>query len=130
MNLINGLPTLPDKSIDLGFTDPQWGVDMKENERKYIEGRTLNNADKKHFNDIITPDFTKAWFTQLYRVCKRIVLVISDELVLWFIRNFPDIDPTIVPVLWKNGFSKSKVAKEKRRSLYLYYGKFKKDKKQ
>ncbi|MFX0132111.1 MAG: DNA methyltransferase [Candidatus Hodarchaeota archaeon] len=130
MNKKNGLPTLPDKSIDLGVTDPQWGSDMKENIRSYIEGRILDNAHKVHFNDNITPEFTKAWFNELNRVCKRIVLVISDELVLWFIRNFPNIDPTIIPVLWKNGFSKSKVAKGKRRSLYLYYGKFEEDKKQ
>ena len=130
MNEENGLPTLENKSIDLGFTDPPWGVDMKENTRQYIEGRILENAHKVHYNDNISEEFTKAWFTEVVRICVRVVLVISDEMVLWFIRNFPKEDPTIVPLLWKNGFSKSKVATEKRRSLYLYYGKFKKDKKQ
>lgn len=119
-----GLPSLPDKSVDLGMTDPPWGVEMQENKRQYVEGRTLDNAHKVHFDDKITEEFTKSWFTEFLRVCKRIILVISDDLVLWFIRKFPRDDPVILPVLWKNGFSKSKVATEKRRSLYLLYGKF------
>ena len=129
MNEENGLPTLGDKSVDLCFTDPKWDVDMKENKRQYIEGRTLDNAHKVHFNDNSEEGFTKGWFTQVLRVCKRVMLVINDKLVLWFIRNFPKEDPTIVPLLWKNGFSNSKVASKSRRSLYLCYGKFEKKQK-
>lgn len=122
-----GLPALKTKSVDLGLTDPLWDVDMKKNKRAYIEGRVLDNAHKVHFNDNTTAEFTKAWFTEYLRICERIILVISDDLVFWFIRNFPEIDPVIVPVIWKNGFSNSRVASKKRRSLYLFYGKFKKE---
>lgn len=125
-----GLPSLPDKCIDLGFTDPPWGVNMKENTRKYIDGRIMDNSNKIHYNDNITENFNRQWFSELLRICKRIILIINDKSVLWFIRNFPENDPTIVPLLWKNGFSGSKIALGSRRSLYLYYGKFEKDKKQ
>jgi DNA modification methylase len=120
-----GLPSLEEDSFDLGFTDPVWGKDMKENTRKYVKDRTLDNSNKVHFNDVITDDFTRAWFTELNRVCKRTVLVISDELAKHLIKEFyPEYDPTIIPVLWKNGFSKNKRTKHSRRSLYLVYGEF------
>ena len=73
-----GMPSLPDKSIELGYTDPVWNSDMKPNIRKYHD-RTLDNDKNKVFFDDKIDDFeewTLNWFQQLERVTLKIVLVI------------------------------------------------------
>jgi DNA modification methylase len=123
MNEVNGLPTLPDNSIDLGFTDPVWGAEMKQNKRKYVKGRTLDNSDKQHFNDK-KGSFTRDHFEQFTRVTKRQIFVINEKMAFWLIRNIPEKDPGILPIFWKNSPFKAKNAERKRHSIYLTYGKF------
>ncbi len=124
-----GLPSLDDNSIELGYVDPPWNSDMKSNVRKYHNRMLDNDKNKVFFNDKIDnfEEWTLNWFNQLERVCEKIVLVISESSKFWWIRNtYPTAD---VPVLWKNGFSGSKVANKSRKSSYLLYGKFEKEKK-
>lgn len=119
-----GLSSLKDKSIDLCLTDPPWGKDMKENKRKYINQRILDNTDKIFFEDQITETFNKTYFKELNRICKRLILVLGDSLLLWFIKNI-DVQPTgILPIFWKNSPFACSYAKRKRHSFYLLYGKF------
>jgi len=124
-----GLSSLSDNSIELGYTDPVWNSGMKPNVRKYHNRELDNDKNKVFFNDKIDnfEEWTLNWFYQLERVCEKIVLVIPESSKYWWIRN---TEPTgDAPVLWKNGFSGSKIANKSRKSTYLFYGKFKKGKK-
>jgi DNA modification methylase len=119
-----GLPSLEDNSFDLCFTDPPWGKNMRNNKRKYIDGRTLDNSDKTHFTDTVSTKFNKDHFTQIHRVCKRTVLVIGDELLFWCLKNIDPKPTGIIPVFWKNSPFMCKFAKRRRHSHYLLYGDF------
>ena len=57
-----GLPSLPDKSIDICLTDPPWGIDLKK------EGK-INYKDDYTFN------WNERWFNEILRVCKGLVLI-------------------------------------------------------
>lgn len=125
-----GMPSIPDKSIDLGFTDYPWGSNMKKNVRDY-HGRKLDNESGKEFFDdskeTITEEFTLEWFGHLERICHRIILVVPENHKKFWYRN---TDPTgDIPVIWKNGYSGSKIANKSRKSTYMLYGEFKKGKK-
>ena len=124
-----GLPSLDDNSIELGYVDPVWNSDMKPNIRKYHNRKLNNNKNKVFFDDKIEnfEEWTLEWFKQLRRVTEKIVLIIPESSKYWWIRN---TEPTgDAPVLWKNGFSGSKIANKSRKSSYLFYGKFEKGKK-
>jgi len=58
-----GLPSLPDKSIDLCITDPPYGVNYKDN----------NKTHKKviDFNDNFISDFS--WLDEIIRICKGVI---------------------------------------------------------
>lgn len=125
-----GLPSLPDNSIELLYTDYPWGSDMKVNTRKY-HNRTLDNEKGKQFFDdsieTISEEFTLEWFEQAQRVTKKQVLIIPESHKKFWYKN---TDPTgDVPVLWKNGFSGSKVANKSKKSTYMFFGKFERGKK-
>jgi len=124
-----GLPSLKDKSIELGFTDYPWGSNMKLNTRKY-HNRFLNNDNNKYWYDdsesTNNQEFRLEWFFELDRVCKKTVLVIPEKHKRFWYRNTDPIAD--VPVLWKNGFSGSKVARKSFKSTYMFYGKFEKKK--
>lgn len=122
-----GLPSLETNSIELGYFDPPWNSNLKKTKRTYLKTRTLDNSKKTHFNDVVSDEWNLEWFNQAERVCKKIILVISETQKFWWIRNTNPVAD--VPVLWKNGFSSSKVAKFSRKSSYLFYGKFERHKK-
>ena len=123
-----GMPSLQDKSIELGYTDPVWNSGMKPNVRKYHNRELDNDKNKVFFNDKIDDfeEWTLKWFQQLERITLKIVLIIPENQKKWWYRN---TDPSgDAPVLWKNGFSGSKIADNSRKSSYLLFGKFKKGK--
>ncbi|MFO8017911.1 MAG: DNA methyltransferase [Promethearchaeia archaeon] len=119
-----GLPSIEDNSYDLGFTDPKWGVKMQQNTRTYIDGREMDNSDKVHFDDTTSPGFNKTWFLHLDRICKRIILVLGDKQIIWFIRHIQKEPKGILPIFWKNSPFGCGYAKRRRHSHYLLYGKF------
>lgn len=130
MNETNGLPTLEDKSIELCYTDYPWGSNMKSNIRHFHDRILDNNKNKCFFDDsleTITREFTLSWFEQVDRVCRKIVLLIPESHKKFWYRNTDPIAD--VPVIWKNGFSSSKIANKSRKSTYLFFGKFEKGKK-
>jgi DNA modification methylase len=128
LNEENGLPTLETNSIELGYTDPVWNSDMKPNVRKYHNRELDNKKNKVFFDDNLKDfeEFTKNWFNELNRVCKKMILVIPEGAKYWFIRNTDPVGDA--PVLWKNGFSGSKIARKSKKSTYLFYGKFEREK--
>ena len=62
MDKDKGLPSLPDKSIDICLTDPLWGIDLKK------DGK-INYKDNYPFEQ------NELWFNQILRICNGLVLI-------------------------------------------------------
>jgi len=124
MNMENGLPTLEDKSIDLGFTDPPWLIDYSKNknkDRKYVNGRILKSMEGRiHYKDNQDLNWNLTWFNELERICKGIIIVMAQSQLSWWFRN-TDVRGLMI-LYFKNGTSQSKISKWSRFSPYLFYG--------
>jgi len=119
----HGMPSLPDKSIDLGYTDPPWGVNMHKRKERQYHGKTLKWDEKKeYFKDSFNPEWNLLWFKELERICNSIILVISEKYKYWWIRNTKPKGDLMIH--WINGFSMSPIANHNQKSTYLFYGKF------
>ncbi len=121
MNEKNGLPSLPDKSIDLGFTDPPWGIGY---DGTILSRRKTTN--KKHiiiYEDKWNPEWNLKWFYELKRVCNNIILVLGQGVYMWWIRNTKPIG--MYMLYYKNGVARSKVSQWRAWAPYLVYGKLK-----
>lgn len=119
-----GLPSLPDKSVDLGYTDYPWNVKMGEKDRKY-KGKTLKWDQKKvYFNDNFEQDWNLLWFNELKRICNGIIILIPEKWKRWWYINTEPKGDLIIH--WSNGFSASSIAYHSQKSTYLFYGKFNK----
>ena len=120
-----GLPSLPDKSVELGYVDPPWGVGMDVDKPRVYNAKILKWDPKKtYFKDEFNPEWNLAWFSQLERVCEGVISVISEKHKYWWIRNTDPKDDIMIH--WKNGFAASHIARHRVKSTYLFYGKFKK----
>jgi len=126
MNEENGLPTLEDKSIDLAYTDPPWGVNYGKGEI-YKSGKKIKK-DKNivDYNDKWNPEFHLAYFNELYRICEKIIIVVGQ----WHLDFWYNVDPKpkgMLIIHTKNHVSRdSKIATWNHFTPYLYWGKFKK----
>jgi DNA modification methylase len=120
-----GLPSLPDKSIDLGYTDPPWGYNekVKLSQRNHMK-RPLNAKNKDDlYNDIFDEDFMLNWFNEFRRVCKNVIVIPGRKYFFWYIRN---TDPTDFFIIYmSNLISASKISTWNKLSPYLCWGKFK-----
>jgi len=127
MDKDKGMPSIPDKTFQLGYTDPLWGVDLDkklEVGRLFYGNRTLKpQKQKKLYKDKFDPEWNLLWFNQLDRVCECIILLVSEKHKYWWIRNTEPIGD--LTIHWVNGYAGSKIAKHSRKSTYLLYGKFK-----
>jgi DNA modification methylase len=124
MNEENGLPTLEDKSIDLCYTDPPWGVSIDktlQKGRSYCNGRELKATTKDVYKDEFRPEWNLTWFKELERICNSIILVIGENVKYWWIKNTDPIGD--ITIHWKNGHSATKISKWNKKSTYLVYGK-------
>jgi len=110
MDKEEGLPSLPDKCIDLGYTDPPWGNSFINKKKQLI-----------NFEDKFKPGWNLYWFYELERICKAIILVISYNKLFWWIRNTKPIGLFILHL--QNGRYPSKISQFNRISPYLVYGK-------
>ena len=75
MNEKNGLPTLEDKSIDLGITDIPFNIDINSKGKVRDKFCTIRNNSTK-YNDKIEdfPSFMKSVFLQLERICNGFII--------------------------------------------------------
>jgi len=120
-----GLPSLPDKSIDLGYTDPPWGVNYHKHKKVIKHGKILKkDPNKMTYNDEWDEEFTLNWFNELNRVCKRIIIITGQ----WHLRFWFNLEPTGMFIVYsKNSVARdSKIASWNHYTPYLYWGKFKK----
>jgi len=119
-----GLPSLPDKSIDLCYTDPPWNVVKEWKDRTY-NGRELKwSSKKKYYNDSFDQEWNLEWFEQVQRICNGMIILIPEKHKKWWYRNTDPKGDLVIH--WKNGFSASTIAYHSRKSTYLFYGKFNK----
>ena len=124
MNEENGLPTLEDKSIDLCITDPPWNINYDgmtgSSGKKTGE---YHKQSKVNYDDIILdyPNFTITWFTEIKRICYRIVIAPGRQnLKLWYEIS----DPADIFIHYrKNGGYGSRIATYNNFDPYLYFGK-------
>jgi len=120
-----GLPSLPDKSVNLGLTDPPWGVDVHKvlsKDRKYIDGRILHGKSAEViYHDEFNPEWNLKWFYHLMRICRAVILVVGQKRSIWWIKNTNPIG--ILAIYHKNGYSSSKISLWNKWSPYLVYGK-------
>jgi DNA modification methylase len=77
-----GLPSLPDKSVDLCLTDPPFNMNYKGTRRRNKQNKyKVNYDDYREDYD----DWCKLWFTELKRICKGIILLPGNQNIpLWF----------------------------------------------
>lgn len=80
-----GLPSLPDNSIDLCITDPPYNANFKM-KLKRLAYKTIPYNDKIENYD----DWCKTWYFELKRICKLIVLTPGNQnLRMWYLIDNP-----------------------------------------
>jgi len=81
MNEENGLPTLEDKSIDLCFTDPPYGVNFRgKNNGKYLHPNEIFYKDNFSF------EWQKLWFEEILRICEGVIFTCGTKYMYDWIR--------------------------------------------
>lgn len=115
-----GLPSLPDKSVDLGITDYPFNIKLKS-------GTTINK-NKIFYNDN-KKDFWKwceSWLHQLKRICNGIIIYsMKKHLPDWINIERPK---DYMFVIKKNSQSGGSKSYWQRVSVLLFYGKTNKTK--
>lgn len=114
MDKDNGLPSLPDKSIDLCLTDPPWNI-------KY-DGKSMRNRKTTHnlYKDDYEDDWNLSWFNELKRICSGIIIAISTTNLEWWYRN-TDIRGMLI-IHYTNGTGMSKISQWRCWTPYLFFG--------
>ena len=127
MNKEKGLPSLPDKSIDLCLTDFPFNLGMTAKYKfKMYEGSDRINKLKKHYDDKLpAEDYKKLCFSvfdQLKRICKGIIFTPGyKNRYLWFNR-----EEEFEIVFWVNHYKRgaTKMAQHNWFELILCWGEF------
>jgi DNA modification methylase len=122
MDKKEGLPSLPDKSIDLCLTDPPYNIGYKfsvgSNEKRRRRGGI-------HYNDNI-PNYygwCHQWFGELLRVCNKIIFTPGTQNLKFWYENYDPID--IFIYYKKNGCFGGRVSVFNCFEPFLYFGKSK-----
>jgi len=110
-----GLPSLPDKSIDLSLTDPPFNINLKE-------GTTINK-DKIFYSDNKKDywNWCKEWFNELNRICSGVIIyIMKKHLPNWINIRKPRDYAFVIKRNAQSGGSRSYW---QRVSILLFYGK-------
>ena len=121
MNEVNGLPSLPDKSVDLCLTDPPWNINYK-GMKSNCAGPKGDNSQYIMYDDNIDnyKDFCINLFKELNRICKRIIIAPGRQnLHLWYNISHP-LD--IIIHYKKNGGFGGNLSVYNNFDVFLYYG--------
>ena len=118
-----GLPSLPDKSIDLGFADPPYNLKYKGQKGNCV-GPEGSNKNLILYEDEKSPEVYKEWcfnwFSQLERVCRKIIITPGlRNLNMWYAFSNP-LD--IFIHYKKNGMYGGRVSLFNNMDIYLYFG--------
>lgn len=106
-----GLPSLPDQSIDLIITDPPWG---EEYDGTKVGGRP--NVKAKHhkerikYEDVFDINKMRKYLTEIKRVSKMSMILIGWNTFYEWIRNF-DLPSGVIIIAYRNGTSEGKMCR-------------------
>ena len=111
--------TLSDQQFDLGFTDPPWGHKYNGKTPMGINAQVYKE-EIINYDDQFNPIWNHLWFTELTRVCKRVVIAMGWRHFNWWVAN---TDPRGYFFLtFKNGQGSTKVCKHNAVHPFLCYG--------
>lgn len=114
MDLDRGLPSLPDKSVDLSITDYPFNIELKG-------GSTINKFKIFYYDKRLDFwDWCKSWFKQLERICNGIIIYSMKKHLPHWIKIEKPRD--YVFVIKKNCQSGGSVSYWQRVSILLFYG--------
>lgn len=111
-----GLPSLPDQSIDLGFTDPPWLIGYKGFDRR----KKGLNENEVIYKDDYPLEWNLLWLNELLRICHGIIIIMGRVQLKWWVKNTDYLD--IGFVYFKNGTGQSKISQWNCYSPYLFFG--------
>ena len=116
------LPFIPDKSIDLCFTDPPWGHSYNGQRPMGINTKT-EHTERVNYSDDFDVEFNLAWFHEIKRICKRIVIAMGWKHFNWWVENTHPVGYFI----WhfKNGQGSTKISQFNSVHPLLCYGDWK-----
>jgi len=119
-----GLPSLPDKSVDLCLTDPPWNIGYDGVRGSSGQKTGENPRIKKEFYLDKIPNyrlFTLKWFYEIKRICERIIVAPGRQnLKMWYELTEP-LD--IIVHTKKNGGYGGRLSMFNDMDIYLYFGK-------
>lgn len=102
------MKTQKENQYDLGFSDPPWGHDYDGKHPMGINAQTYK-PEIENYNDTFDPEWNLQWFTELRRICKRVVIAMGWKHFNWWVKN---TDPRgYFFLIFKNGQGSTKVCK-------------------
>ena len=115
-----GLPSLPDKSIDLGFTDPKFNV-------KYKSKSSMKRLNTIPYEDYMIPEkykeWSSLWFKEMKRICNTLIIHCGKvNLKMWY-----EIEAPYDIIIWypfSMSPSPGKASWSCRMHPFICYGKF------
>ena len=125
MDKDEGLPSLPDKSIDLCLTDPPYNLNFKSGMTTYnnkLKNRSINYKDK--MTPIEYKSWCFRWFEELKRICKAIIFTPGySNKNMWFKKEDFEL------AIWYNNYKQGecKIAHFNKFEPILILGKFSKN---
>jgi len=119
-----GLPSLPDKSVDLCLTDPPWLVNYNgHSKRDYKKDYLKDIRNPKYlYGDNLDPTWNLNWFNEIMRICNGVIICVGRKNLKWWYRNTDPID--IYILISTNLTSQTKISRWNRLCPYLFYGEF------
>lgn len=117
MDKDSGLPSLPDKSIDLCLTDPPWNINYKGKTKRYKEPEKYG---WELYKDDYDDEWNLTWFNELKRICNGIIIATSRSKLTWWYKNTEPRDLLII--YFKNGTGASKISEWNCWSPYIFFG--------
>lgn len=113
---------IPDKSFDLGFSDPPWGHEYDGKRPMGINAQVYKEKNVS-YEDKFNPEWNLEWFGHLLRICDRVVIAMGWKHFNWWVR---ETDP-LGYFFWyfRNGQGQTKICNHNSMHPLLCYGNFK-----
>lgn len=85
---IDGMRSIPDKEIDLGFADPPFNIGLEENVNSGKAFKNTKASKKVYYEDDMDPAdykaFCAAWLSEMIRACKKVIVYCSSNIGVFY----------------------------------------------
>lgn len=115
------MKSLPDKCIDLIFSDPPWGHEYDGKRPMGINAKAVK-LNKISYNDTFDPDWNLQWFNECIRVAHRVVIAMGWTHFNWWVANTDPIGYHFL--VFKNGQGQTRTCNHNAVHPLLVYGDF------